>query len=312
MQHSCKYGYFHYLHDMNYDVIIIGGSYAGLSAAMALGRALRHVLILDSGKPCNRQTPHSHNFITQDGKQPGEIAAIAKEQVLQYKTVHFIDAKAISGSKLKEGFEVITEQGVSFIGKKLLFATGIIDQMPPVKGFADCWGISVLHCPYCHGYEVRDETLGVICNGEMALEFSRLIYNWSKKLTLLTNGPSTLNAEQVQEISDMGIKILETEIVEILHKDGKMSSIVMKDNSKQTFDAVFTRLPFQQHCKISEQLGCEILDNGYLKVDEFHRTTVPGIYAAGDNTTPFRAVSIAIAAGTKSGASINKELIEES
>lgn len=297
---------------MNYEVIIIGGSYAGLSAAMALGRSMRHVVIIDNGQPCNRQTPYSHNLITQDGKPPGQIAAIAREQVLQYNTVDFIDAKAVNGRKIDEGFEITTQQGASVTGQKLLFATGIIDQMPPIKGFADCWGISLLHCPYCHGYEVRDTMLGVICNGEMALEFCRLIYNWSKKLTVLTNGPSTLNAEQVQKISNMGIKILESEIVEILHKDGKMSSVIMKDDSKQTFDAVFTRLPFQQHCKIPEQMGCEILENGYLKVDEFHRTTIPGIYAAGDNTTPFRAVSIAIAAGTKSGASINKELIEES
>lgn len=297
---------------MNYDVIIIGGSYAGLSAAMALGRAMRQVVIIDSGQPCNRQTPYSHNLITQDGKPPGQIAAIAKEQVLQYKTVSFIDTKAVKGRKINDGFEITTQEGASVTGRKLLFATGIIDQIPPVKGFADCWGISLLHCPYCHGYEVRDTTLGVICNGEMALEFCKLIYNWSKDLTLLTNDRCTMDAEQVKSLMDLGIKIIETEIVEILHKEGKMSNLVLRDDSKLSFDAVFTRLPFQQHCKIPEQLGCEILENGYLKVDEFQRTTVPGIYAAGDNTTPFRAVSIAIAAGTKSGAVINKELIEES
>lgn len=131
----------------SFDVIIIGGSYAGLSAAMALGRSLRTVLVIDSGLPCNKQTPHSHNFITQDGETPSAIAEKAKAQVLHYHTALFHNGLAISGTKTSSGFEITTQQGDIFQAKKLIFASGIKDIMPDIKGFADCWGISVIHCP---------------------------------------------------------------------------------------------------------------------------------------------------------------------
>ena len=138
------------------DVIIVGGSYSGLAAGMALGRALRQVLIIDSGKPCNRQTPYSHNFITQDGKTPEEIATLARQQVEKYDTVTFFNGLATNGAKTENGFEIQTASGETFSAKKLIFATGIKDIMPDIEGYAECWGISVLHCPYCHGYEVRN------------------------------------------------------------------------------------------------------------------------------------------------------------
>lgn len=181
----------------NYDVIIIGGSYAGLSAAMALGRSLRQVLIIDSGLPCNRQTPHSHNFLTNDGKPPKQIAEEAKRQALNYSTVSFYQGLAVTGKKTETGFVIETDTAETFYASKLLLATGIKDLMPPIKGFAACWGISVLHCPYCHGYEVSHQTLGLIGNGEMGYELSKLLSNWSKDLILFTNGSATLTAEQI-------------------------------------------------------------------------------------------------------------------
>src|SRR5689334_3705559 len=145
----------------NFDVIIIGGSYAGLATAMALGRALRNVLVIDGGNPCNKQTPHSHNFLTNDGKTPKEIASLAKQQVRMYSTVSFLDGFATAGLKTTSGFEVQTQAGEVFTSKKLVFATGIRDVMPSIPGFAESWGISVLHCPYCHGYEVRHQKTGI-------------------------------------------------------------------------------------------------------------------------------------------------------
>src|SRR5687767_8830866 len=155
----------------NFDVIIIGGSYAGLSAAMALGRALRNVLIIDSGKPCNRQTPHSHNFITQDGNSPKQIASVAKEQVAKYNTVEFLDGLATTATKTEKGFEVSTQSGQQFFTKKIILATGLKDNMPAIPGFAECWGITVIHCPYCHGYEVRNVKTGVLGNGDFGVEY---------------------------------------------------------------------------------------------------------------------------------------------
>src|SRR5690606_1025740 len=138
----------------NTEVIILGGSYAGLSAAMALGRSLiRNVLIIDNGLPCNRQTPQSHNFLTQDGQSPSVIREFAKAQVLAYPTVQWLDDTAVKGEKVQDGFLINTASGQSVMTKKLIVATGIKDMLPDIKGFADCWGISVVHCPYCHGYE---------------------------------------------------------------------------------------------------------------------------------------------------------------
>src|SRR5690606_28226163 len=142
--------------------IIIGGSYARLSAAMALGRSLRNVLIIDSGLPCNRQTPHSHNFITQDGEKPNVIAEKAKAQVLNYDTIKFYNGTAVSGSKIENGFVITTQTEEKFTAKKLIFATGIKDIMPDIKEFQACWGISVIHCPYCHGYEFRNQKTAIL------------------------------------------------------------------------------------------------------------------------------------------------------
>ena len=198
--------------DNTFEVIIIGGSYAGLSAAMSLGRALRSVLIIDSAVPCNRQTPYSHNFITQDGKTPKQIATLAREQVSQYRTLEFYDGTAINGEKKEKQFEIKTEAGDLVYSKKLIIATGLKDIMPDIKGFADCWGISVIHCPYCHGYEVRNEKTGILGNGDYGFEFSRLVSNWTKDLTLYTNGKSTLTAEQAEKLRKNNISIVENEI----------------------------------------------------------------------------------------------------
>lgn len=295
----------------HFDVIIIGGSYAGLSAAMALGRSLRQVLIIDSGKPCNRQTPHSHNFITQDGETPAKISEKAKEQVLKYPTVRFLKGLAVKGENKPDGFEVQTDNGEIFSGRKLLLTTGVTDIMPPIRSFDECWGISVLHCPYCHGYEVKGKTLGIIGNGDIGFELSRLIYNWSKNLILFTNGKSTLTAEQTEKVKSHGIDIVENEISEFRHQKGYIQRIIFKDGSEREISSVFARAGFKQHTELPGQLGCKLSEQGYIQIDDFHKTSVQGVFAAGDNTTMFRSVSAAVAAGTKAGALINRELIEE-
>src|SRR5690606_22640357 len=149
----------------DFEVIIIGGSYAGLSAAMALGRSLRSDLIIDGGLPCNMQTPHSHNYITQDGEKPSAIAEKVKAQALNHRTLKLQNDYAIQGRKNDDGFEITTQSGKKLQAKKLIFATGIKDTIPDIEGFLECWGISVIHCPYCHGYEFRHKTTGIFANG---------------------------------------------------------------------------------------------------------------------------------------------------
>lgn len=295
-----------------YDVIIVGGSYAGLSAGMALGRSLRKTLIIDGGEPCNRQTPHSHNFITHDGNTPKAISQQAKEQVLKYDTVSFLQGIAVSATKYNDGFELKTAAGEAFSAKKLLFATGIKDQMPAINGFAACWGITAIHCPYCHGYEVRHERTGIIANGDIGYEFTKLISNWTKELTLFTNGKSTLTTEQTEKLAKHKISIVEKEITAFDHTNGYIKQVLFKDGSAMPMKAVYSKLPFVQHCDIPQQLGCALNEQGYLTVDNFYRTTVPGIFAAGDNINMMRAVSLAVSTGNAAGALINKELVDES
>lgn len=294
---------------MHFDVIIVGGSYSGLAAGMSLGRALRQVLIIDDGKPCNRQTPHSHNFLTRDGQTPLEIAAIAREQVEKYDTVRFFHGLATKGTKTENGFEIQTASGETFGATKLIFATGIRDMMPDLSGYAQCWGISVLHCPYCHGYEVRNERTGILGNGEYAFEFSSLISNWTSDLTLFTNGWATLTREQTTKIESHHIKIIETEIEKLEHTDGHLQRIIFKDGTSTPVKALYARSPFEQHCSIPETLGCELTDEGYIRTDAFQKTTVPGVFACGDNTTRIRTVANAVAMGTSAGMMANKEIV---
>lgn len=295
----------------HFDVIIVGGSYSGLSAALSLGRALRKVLIIDGGEPCNRQTPHSHNFLTQDGKTPAEVSAIARQQVAQYPSVQFYSGLAIKGAKRDNGFEITTQAGDVFTGRKLLFATGVKDIMPDIAGFEECWGISVLHCPYCHGYEVKGEKTAVIANGMLGFELTKMITQWTNDLTLLTNGPSELEKEQADKLAKNGVRLIETEIASLEHDNGYVKQVVFKDGTKLPVNAVYAKPAHDQNCDIPVTLGCEMTEHGYIKADMSQKTSVHGIYASGDNSQFIRSLSIAISAGTLAGTAINRELVEE-
>ena len=292
-----------------YDVIVIGGSYAGLSAAMALGRAIRNVLVIDGGKPCNIQTPHSHNFLTQDGNTPASITALGKSQVLAYPTIQFVEDHVTDVKGEDNSFEVTTASGKKLLAKKLLFATGVRDLMPNIDGLADCWGISVIHCPYCHGYEYRGEKTGILANGDIAFEFARLISNWTDRLTIFTNGKSSITDEQKAQLVNRNIEIVEREMQKVEHTNGYLNHVVFTDGTTAKLTALYAKLPFEQHCKIPESLGCSLTEMGHIKVDGFQLTSVPGIYAAGDNTIMMRSIASSVASGAMAGAMINRELI---
>ncbi|MBO9615004.1 MAG: NAD(P)/FAD-dependent oxidoreductase [Dyadobacter sp.] len=294
-----------------FDVVIIGGSYAGLSAAMTLGRARRKVMIIDSGKPCNLQTPHSHNLITHDGQTPAEISALAREQVLAYPTVQMRTGLVTSVSGVDGAFSVTVDEDHTLQAKKLIFTTGIRDIMPDIPGFAESWGISVIHCPYCHGYEYSDARTGVMMNGEMALEYVKMIRNWTTDLTLYTNGPATFDETAREKMRSFGAKIVEQPIASLDHENGYLKTLRLTDGSTHGITALYHRPAFVQHSLIPEKLGCELNPQGFIKVDESQKTTVAGIYAAGDNTGAFRALAAAMATGTTAGARLNHELINE-
>lgn len=296
---------------INTEVVIIGGSYAGLSAALALGRALRQVVVLDSGQPCNRQTPHSHNFLTRDGSTPATLAAVARAEVLAYPTVQLLADTAVAASGADGHFTITTAGGTVLQARKLLFATGIRDLLPALPGFAECWGISAIHCPYCHGYEYRAQPTGILANGETAAELGLLIRNWTAELTIFTNGPATLLPEQRQRLAARGVALDETPVRQLLRQGGHLTHLALADGRTAPLTALYARLPFTQHCLLPQQLGCAHSEAGYIQVDNFLKTNLPGVYAAGDATSPMRAVAAAVAAGMMAGAMLNRELIFE-
>ncbi|MFD0764455.1 NAD(P)/FAD-dependent oxidoreductase [Mucilaginibacter lutimaris] len=208
-------------------------------------------------------------------------------------------------------FNIATLEGESFTAEKLLFSTGIIDVMPDIPGFAECWGISVLHCPYCHGYEVRSQPTGIIANGDMAFEYAKMISTRTKQLTLFTNGPSLLSEQQLHKLQQHNIAVYEKDIKQINHNNGILSSLELMDGSIHNLKAVYARPDIKQHCNLPQQLNCEMTETGYIKVDAFQATTVEGVFAAGDNATMFRSLAIAIADGNKAGAFIDKQLIQD-
>ena len=294
-----------------YDVIIIGGSYAGLSAAMSLGRSLRKVLVIDSGKPCNAQTPHSHNFLTQDGRTPKEITFTAKEQVEKYSTIDFYNGFATSGIKTEKGFEITTENDDKFESKKLIFATGIVDEIPNIKGFQECWGISLIHCPYCHGYEFKNKKTGIIANGDRGFHIASLVYNLTKDLIIFTRGKANFTEEQFQKLERNNIKIIETEIEELKHQNGMVESLILADGKVLNFEVVYGAFPFKQHSNIAEFLGSEMTEMGHIKIDQFQKTNIAGLFACGDNSSPMRSVASAVYTGSVAGAMVNAELVND-
>lgn len=295
----------------SYEVIIIGGSYAGLSAAMALGRSLRKTLIIDAGKPCNRQTPHSHNFLTQDGSTPQEIAALAKSQVKKYDSIHFYEGLAVEGKKLTEGFEITTQQGDVFTAKKVVFATGVKDVMPDIDSFAECWGISIVHCPYCHGYEIQNKKTAIIANGKNAFHLASLVNNLSQKITILTSGEMDFDENEVQKLKQHQINIVEKEISAIEHNNGQLEKVSFKDGSTESFDCAYTTIPFEQHTDLPKKLGCELTEHGLIEVNDMQQTSLEGIYACGDTSTMMRSVATAIYGGNITGGMVNNELTLE-
>lgn len=294
-----------------FEVVILGGSYAGLSAALALGRSKRKVLIVDSGKPCNISTPYSHNFLTQDGVEPQVIASQAKDQVLKYPTVSWMDGLAIELSKADKLFEISTLDHWKVLARRVIFATGLKDLLPEIPGFADCWGKTIIHCPYCHGYEVRGRKTGIMIRGAEALEMVRLIQHWAGDLTLFLNGDETLSEEDRRLMIEKDVNIVDQPIRKVIHDHGTIRSLELEDGKSVSIDALYARVATAQKSSLPEQSGCKLTESDHVEVDMFGKTTVEGIYAVGDCAHPMRSVATAVYSGNMAGAMLNKEMIEE-
>lgn len=293
-----------------FDVLIIGGSYAGLSAALALGRARRSVLVLDTRRPRNRFTPHAHNLLLHDGDAPADLAVRARQQVATYPTVRLLEARATAAEKLPDGtFAVATEAHGTFKASRLLLATGMRDELPLVPGFAECWGKSVIHCPFCHGYEVADQPTGIWNNGDEVGHQVKMLLNWSRQLTVFTNGPATFGPEVSGLLQAHAVELVETPVAELLHTNGQLNGLRLADGRIWPLPVLYARLPAHQASPLALQLGCEITEQQLIRIDESYRTTVPGVYAAGDCCSALPQLALAIAAGNLVGATLSRELI---
>lgn len=291
-----------------YDVLIVGGSAAGLSAALSLGRSRRSVLVIDEGSPCNAAQPFSFNFLTADGVSPSNIAKEAFESVAKYDTVDFCrDAVVDVSQDAKRSFQVVTGSGAIYRGRSLVIATGMVDELPEVPGAKECWGKSLIHCPYCHGYEFRDKPTALWMSASNVVKMAPIIHGLSKDLTVITN-VETLEESDLKQLSDHNVPVIDSSIVGFEHIDGYLLSITLENDQKLPVEAVYIRPPLQQSLEWTKLLpGLEMV-SGYLKVDSDHGTNIEGVFAAGDCTTTNRALSIAVASGTKAAKMLNFKL----
>ncbi|PUZ25731.1 pyridine nucleotide-disulfide oxidoreductase [Chitinophaga parva] len=294
--------------EQHFEIIIIGGSYAGLQAALTLGRARKRTLVIDSGAPCNRFTPHSHNFLTHDGAVPASIAMAGRQELAAYPTVHFLEDKALTARQTGNGFEILTAAGQLYQAAKLVFATGIRDIFPDIPGFAACWGKTVIHCPFCHGYELRDQPTGVFGPADAIFDFSKLLVNWAHDIILFPDGAASFTEEQLAKLQQHQIRLVTVPVQTILQEGGRVRAVQTADGQQFPLNALYARIPFEQHCDIPAHLGCKLTNTGHLEVDAMGKTSVEGVFAAGDNTSPMRSVAMAVMRGQMVAAAITHDL----
>ena len=294
---------------LNVDVAVVGGSNAGLSAALALGRARRSVAVVDDNNPRNAPAGHAHNVYTRDGTPPAELRRIGREQLEPYG-VRFVKARASAVEGSKGRFRLTLGDGRNLSAARLLLATGVSDDLPDVPGLRESWGKSVFTCPYCHGWEVRDSPLAVLGDGDGGYGFARLIQNWSRDLILVTGGTTTLTDDQLDDLHARGVDIAEAAVTAYEHQNGELSALRLSDGRRLARKAVFMRPPMSLRGGLHEQLGCALSpDSLQVVVDEAGQTSVPGVYAAGDMVSPMAAVIAAAASGTKAAAMLNHEFV---
>lgn len=293
-----------------FDFLIIGGSYAGLSAALSLGRARHSVLVLDAGQPRNRTTPHAHNLLLHDGDAPADLAARARQQVAAYPTVQLLEARATTAEKLpNDTFQVTTDAHGTYSAPTLLLATGLRDELPPLPGFAECWGTSIIHCPYCHGYEVADQATGLLLNGELVGHMVAMLLNWTRQLTMFTNGPATFGPDVRAQLAAQSVGVEETPITTLLHTGAQLNGLGLADGRVWPLAVLYAGLPRLQASDLPAQLGCEADEQNLLRVDAQNQTSVPGVYAIGDNCSLGHQLAQAIGVGNRVGAERSRDLI---
>ncbi|VWD23258.1 thioredoxin reductase [Burkholderia lata] len=299
------------MHD-HHEVIVIGGSFAGLSAAMQLARARRRVLVIDAGRPRNRFAEHAHGFFGQDGKPPARIVEDAAAQLAAYPTVQRIAGDVRTAERDADGrFHVTLADGGRASADRLILATGIRDELPALPGLAERWGVSVLHCPYCHGYEVSGQRLGVLATHPLSVHQAILIPDWGPT-TWFTQGVVEANQEEAALLDARGVRIVRSPVVEILGDAPRIDALRLADGQVVPVDALFVGARTAMASDLAQQLGCAF-DDGPLgpvvRVDALKQTSIAGVFAAGDASTPMSNATFASASGVMAGVAAHRSLI---
>ncbi|WP_313637835.1 NAD(P)/FAD-dependent oxidoreductase [Paenibacillus sp.] len=296
---------------MIYDCAIIGGGPAGLNAALVLGRARKNVVVIDEGRARNRVTRETHGFLTRDRISPSDFRRIAKEQISAYPSVTFSEDTAISITGTDGDFKITTVQGQTYRSKKLLFAIGMKDPPMDIKGLSDVYGRSAFICPYCDGWELRDQPLVVIVKGADATHMAQVISGWTNNITICTNGPDDLTEAQREELQQHNIPVFDSPIQSIGSNEGMLQQVVLKDSTSINCTGIFFRPKLMIGSDLPQAIGCEITEAGTVIVDNLGKTNVPGVFSAGDAATHLHQAIIAASMGSLAGVGINNELNEE-
>ena len=298
----------------SFDVVVAGGSFAGLSAAMQLARARRRVLVVDTGMPRNRFAHASHGFLGQDSRSPAEILGVARSQVLAYPTAELRMDAAMRATAREGAFEVVLASGAVVRAPRLVLATGVVDELPDLPGLRERWGRTVLHCPYCHGYEVAGGRLGVLAVGEASMHQALLLPDWSGDVTLFTNGTFEPAADQQRALAARGVRVDSRPVVEVVGEGEGLEGVRVQggaDGAVVGLDALFTASRTRMASPLAEQLGCGLDDGPFgpvIRTDAWKETTVPGVYAAGDVARAPHNATWASADGVTAGIGAHRSL----
>ncbi|CAH1668917.1 MULTISPECIES: NAD(P)/FAD-dependent oxidoreductase [unclassified Chelatococcus] len=292
---------------MSYDVIVVGGSYAGMSAALQIARARRNIMVIDAGVRRNRFAAHSHGFLGQDGVDPAQIAATAREQLVAYPNVVWTEGQADHAAKDDRGFTVMMRDGAEHRSSRLVLALGVTDTLPEIPGLQERWGRSVFHCPYCHGFELGGGPLGVLAVGDVSMHQAILIPEWGPT-TLLTNGAFEPTSEQLMELDSRSVTVERTPVARITGG----ADVELADGRVLSLAGLFTASRTRPSSSLADDLGCA-LDEGplgpFLRTDAMKATSIPGVFACGDAARGAGSVSLAVGDGALAGAAVHRSLI---
>ena len=297
--------------DKVWDTIIVGGGPAGLSAALVLGRCRRSVLVCDAGKPRNRHSRAMHGFLTRDGTPPAEFLAMARDGLAAYPDVEVRQCTVEHVEGDGRRFTVRLADGAQLSTRKLLLATGVTDAVPPLEGIEPFYGITVHHCPYCDGWESRDEPIAVYGRRRRAFEMSRAMTAWSDDVVLCTDGASGLDAERKTQLARNGVRLIEDRIERLTGRDGQLEAIVFRDGRRLARRRLFFDLPSHAQSDLPRRLGCRIRRDGSVHCSGYEATDVPGVFIAGNISGDVQLVIFAAAEGAKAAFGINRSLTRE-